>query len=59
MNAVYGLSKDITTILIAHRLSTVKKCDTIFLIEEGKIKQKGSFDELIKISKSFKANASD
>ena len=59
MEAVYGLNKNITTILIAHRLSTMKKCDTIFLIEEGKIKQKGTFDELIKVSDSFKVNASD
>ena len=59
MEAVYGLSKNITIILIAHRLSTVKKCDTIFLIEKGKIKQKGTFDELIKVSESFKENANN
>jgi len=35
MDAVNNLGKDITIILIAHRLSTVNKCDTIFLLEKG------------------------
>jgi HlyD family secretion protein len=35
-----------TIILIAHRLSTVKKCDAIYILEEGKIIDHGSFDEL-------------
>ena len=33
--------------MIAHRLSTVKKCDIIYLLEEGKIKNHGTFDTLI------------
>ena len=41
MDAVYNLSDDITVILIAHRLSTVKKCDKIFLLEKGGIKNEG------------------
>ena len=35
-----------TIILIAHRLSTVKKCDAIYLLEEGKITDHGSFEDL-------------
>lgn len=53
MDAVNKLSKDITIILIAHRLSTVKTCDEIFLLEKGKITNQGSFDELLKKDKSF------
>ena len=39
MDAVNNLSKHKTIILIAHRLSTVKKCDKIFLLEKGEIKK--------------------
>ncbi len=47
MDAVNNLSKDITIILIAHRLNTMKNCDKIFLLEDGKLKNQGTFDELI------------
>ena len=36
-----------TSIVVAHRLSTVEKCDKIFLIEEGKIIEEGTHQELI------------
>lgn len=36
-----------TTFIIAHRLSTVRKADTIFVIEKGKIQESGSHDELM------------
>ena len=48
-----NLDKDITVIMIAHRLSTVKECDTIFFLEDGKLTEKGSFEELLKSNKSF------
>ena len=57
MDAVNNLNKSITIILIAHRLSTVKKCDKIFILENGKIKNQGTFKELIKINKNFRLNA--
>jgi ABC-type multidrug transport system fused ATPase/permease subunit len=47
MDAVNNLNKDITIILIAHRLNTVKSCDVIFKLEKGEIKEQGTFDELI------------
>jgi ABC-type multidrug transport system fused ATPase/permease subunit len=48
MEAVNILSKDITIILIAHRLDTVKNCDTIFRIEKGERVSSGTFDQIIK-----------
>lgn len=36
-----------TRIVIAHRLSTVKKCDKIFVLNDGEIIESGSYDELI------------
>ena len=59
MDAVNNLSKSITIIIIAHRLSTLKKCDNIFLLEKGEIKDQGTFEELIKINENFHKNASN
>jgi ABC-type multidrug transport system fused ATPase/permease subunit len=53
MDAINNLAKHVTIILIAHRLSTVKKCDQIFLLENGEIKNQGTFKELIGINKNF------
>ena len=36
-----------TTIIIAHRLSTVKNVDRIIVLDEGKIVEEGSFEELM------------
>lgn len=38
---------DRTTILIAHRLSTLRDCDRIFVFDEGKIVEVGTYDELL------------
>ena len=53
MDAVNKLSNKITIILIAHRLNTVKNCDTIFLIDKGEIVQHGTFDTLFNNDKNF------
>lgn len=47
MDAINNLRKDITIILIAHRLNTVKNCDIVFKIEKGQIVEQGTFDKLI------------
>ena len=47
MDAVHNLAKDITIILIAHRLNTVKNCDIIFKIDKGKIIEKGTYKKII------------
>ena len=57
MDAIDNLSKKITIILIAHRLSTVKKCDKIYLLEKGELKNEGTFEELIKINDNFRIAA--
>ena len=56
MEAVNNLSKDITIIIIAHRLNTVKNCDVIFKLDKGEVIGQGTFEELIKGSKSFNNN---
>ena len=53
MDEINDLRQDITIILIAHRLNTLKKCDNIILLEKGKIKKQGTFEELAKVDKNF------
>jgi ABC-type multidrug transport system fused ATPase/permease subunit len=57
MDAVNNLGKNLTIILIAHRLSTVKKCDKIYLLEKGELKNEGTFDDLIKANDNFRLAA--
>ena len=59
MDAVNNLSKKVTIILIAHRLNTVKKCDNIFLLENGELKNQGTFEELIKVNDNFSLTANN
>jgi ABC-type bacteriocin/lantibiotic exporter with double-glycine peptidase domain len=57
MEAVSNLGHDMTIILIAHRLSTVRQCDQIYLLEQGEVKACGSYDELTTSSQQFAAMA--
>jgi len=43
-----------TRIVIAHRLSTIKEVDKIFVFDKGRLVQEGTFDELMRISGTFK-----
>jgi ATP-binding cassette, subfamily B, bacterial PglK len=57
MQAVNGLSGQKTIVLIAHRLSTVRECDTVVLLEEGRIRAQGTYAELAATSAGFQAMA--
>ena len=46
--AIDNLMKDRTVLVIAHRLSTVKNADKIFVINQGRIVESGSHEELLK-----------
>lgn len=54
MEAINSLAHDKTIIIVAHRLSTVKNCNQIILLDNGEIKAKGTFDELNRGSEKFK-----
>jgi ABC-type multidrug transport system fused ATPase/permease subunit len=45
-DAVHALKGEVTVVLIAHRLSTVRHADQVIYLEEGKIIAKGTFDEI-------------
>src|SRR5262249_27248471 len=46
--ALDEVMKNRTTFVIAHRLSTVRKAGRIFVFEDGRIAEAGSFDELVR-----------
>lgn len=54
MEAIHEFSGEKTIILIAHRLKTVQKCDNIFFINDGKVADQGTYDELIDKNELFK-----
>lgn len=58
MEAVANLGHQITIVLIAHRLSTVRQCDQIYLLEGGEIKTQGTYEDLLQNSEAFMAMAS-
>jgi len=54
LDEINNLKNKVTIIMIAHRLATVKNCDLIFLLEDGKIISKGTYNELVSKSEKFK-----
>ena len=46
-SALKRRSKNVTTIIISHRVNTLKEADRIFVIEDGRVTQEGTHDELI------------
>jgi len=53
MDSIEGLDRSITILIIAHRLSTVRRCDTIVELEHGRVVAEGSYDTLLNGSESF------
>ena len=57
MNAIEGLNRNLTILLIAHRLTTVRRCDIIVELEHGKLVAQGTFEQLMESSSSFRQMA--
>lgn len=57
MEAVDRLASQKTIVLIAHRLSTVRQCDRIYMLSDGKVVGEGRFDELVQSNAEFSAMA--
>lgn len=57
MDAIDGLSNDLTILLIAHRLTTVRRCDTILELEQGRVAALGTYEQLVEHSSNFRRMA--
>jgi ABC-type multidrug transport system fused ATPase/permease subunit len=55
MEAVRNLGHEITIILIAHRLTTVRECDRIFLLDNGSVAAAGNYRELVDSNDMFRS----
>ncbi len=53
-NALQERSKDLTKIIITHRISTAMEANKIIVLEDGKIIEMGTHDELLKNNKVYK-----
>ena len=53
-NGIFNLTQNKTTLVIAHRFSTINKADKIVLLNQGNVIATGTHDELLKNSKEYK-----
>ena len=58
MEAIYRLSGEKTVLLVAHRLSTVRPSDAIYVLSGGHVVEAGSWDELTADGAHFRRLAS-
>lgn len=57
MDAIENLDRDLTVLLIAHRLTTIQRCDRVIELDRGRLVAEGSYDQLLRDSQSFRAMA--
>jgi ATP-binding cassette, subfamily B, bacterial PglK len=57
MDAIHDFYGKKTIIMIAHRLATVRQCDCIYLMESGRVVDKGTYDELVDRNTTFQRMA--
>ena len=55
LDAIKALHGEMTILMIAHRLSTVKNADQIYVLEEGKVVENGTWTELLAKKTRFSA----
>jgi len=55
--AIGKIAHQTTVVIIAHRLSTIANADWIYVLEEGRVVEQGTYGELIDLKSSFKRMA--
>ncbi len=59
MDTIQSLARRKTILVIAHRLTTVKKCDVICMLDEGHVTARGTYEELLQDHRGFRAMAGE
>lgn len=54
MDAIRGLDRNLTVIIVAHRLTTVRHCDVIYELKGGNVVASGTYAELLQASETFR-----
>ena len=57
LDSIHDLAHKKTIIIIAHRFSTVKECDIIYLLDKGKVIDQGTYQQLLANNEQFKKMA--
>lgn len=57
LEALENVRKSKTLIMIAHRLTTIRRCDVVFLLDRGKVGAQGTYDDLVESSDEFRRMA--
>lgn len=57
MDAIDGLNRELTILIVAHRLSTLRRCDIIVELQMGRVVAQGTYEELLQSSASFRTLA--
>ena len=57
MDSIETLHRDLTILLIAHRLTTVRRCDIVVELDHGKVVAQGSYEYLLQCSPTFRRMA--
>jgi ABC-type multidrug transport system fused ATPase/permease subunit len=52
-------SRSMTVVIVAHRLSTIRNADCIYVVKEGRVAEQGSHEELIDIQNGVYASLVD
>ncbi|MGR3781882.1 MAG: alkaline phosphatase D family protein, partial [Albimonas sp.] len=59
MEGIEAAGRGRTVIMVAHRLTTVRGCDEIFLLQDGRVAARGDFETLLGLSPAFREMARD
>ena len=57
MEDIQRFAGQMTVVLIAHRLATVKECDIIYMLEDGQVSDAGTYDDLASRNHTFQMMA--
>jgi ATP-binding cassette subfamily B protein len=55
MESIESLSNDLTILIVAHRLTTLRKCDSIVELESGKVLNQYSYEQLLENKAHYQA----